>query len=428
MTEAADAAGPDGAHAGHVLFVTSSYPRWAGDATAPFLHNLARDIKALGWDVEVLAPHAPGASRNELLDGIPVRRFRYAWPERLESLFYEGGALPKLREKPVRGLLVPFLAVAQFVAVLAILVRRRRALVHSHWLIPQGLTAGIAATLLGRPHVATAHGSDVFALRGAVLRFAKRLTLRLADAVTANSEATRRAILDIGPPAVAQKIVSIPMGAGFDGEAPPAEVARLRAAFRRGQGPLLAFVGRLIPEKGAADLIDAVAQVATIRPDVTAVIVGDGPERAALEQQAARLGVESRVRLVGWIAPSAVQAYLAAADIFVGPSRPGPGGVEEAQGLAFAEAMLAARPIVATAIGGIPEAIRDGETGLLVPPGNSAAITHAVCRLAANPAWASSLGDAARRRAETEFMRAASAARFAELYGRLASARGRSKT
>jgi glycosyltransferase involved in cell wall biosynthesis len=423
-----EAAGPARAHEGRVLFVTSSYPRWAGDATAPFLHNLARDIKALGWDVEVLAPHAPGASRDEVLDGIPVRRFRYAWPEKLESLCYEGGALPKLRANPARGLLVPLLAVAQFIAVLATLARRRRTLVHSHWLIPQGLTAGIAATLLGRPHVATAHGSDVFALRGAVPRFSKRLTLRLADAVTANSEATRRAILDIGPSAVAQKLVSIPMGAGFEGAAPSAEVARLRAAFRRGQGPLLTFVGRLIPEKGASDLLDAIAQVATLRPDVTAVIVGDGPERALLEQQAARLGVESRVRFVGWVAPSAVQTYLGAADIFVGPSRPGPGGVKEAQGIAFAEAMLAARPIVATAVGGIPEAIRDGETGLLVPPGDSAAIMHAVCRLAADPAWASRLGDAARSRAEKEFTRAASAARFAELYGRLASARARSKT
>jgi glycosyltransferase involved in cell wall biosynthesis len=423
-----DAAGPAGGHRGDVLFVTSSYPRWAGDATAPFVHHLARDMQALGWEVRVLAPHAPGASRQEVLDGIPVRRFRYAWPEKFESLCYEGGALPKLRTNPARILLVPFFVVGQFIAVLTSLVRHRQSLVHSHWLVPQGFTAGIAATLLGCPHVATAHGSDVFALRGTGMRLAKRVVLRLADAVTANSEATRRAIVEIGAPAVSDKLVCIPMGAGFDGEPRAAEVVERRALLRRGQGPLLVFVGRLIPEKGASDLLEAVAQLATSHPDVTAVVVGDGPERSALERQAAMHGIPSRIRFTGWLAPAAVQAHLAAADIFIGPSRPGPEGGQEAQGLAFAEAMLAARPIVATAIGGIPEAIRDGETGLLVPPGDPGSIADAVRRLAADPAWASRLGAAARRLAEKEFTRPVSAARFAALYRRLAPACGRSKT
>jgi glycosyltransferase involved in cell wall biosynthesis len=421
------AAGPAGGPRGEVLIVTSSYPRWAGDATSPFMHHLAKDLQALGWDIHVLAPHAPGARRDEVLEGVPVRRFRYAWPERLESLCYDGGALPNLRANPARILVVPFFVAAQCIAVLASLVHRRRTLVHSHWLVPQGFTAGIAATLLGCPHVVTAHGSDVFALRGRAFRLAKRLALRLADAVTANSDATRRAVLDIGGEAVADKLVRIPMGAGFEGEPREAEVAQLRAALRRGQGPLLAFVGRLIPEKGATDLLEAVARLAPDHPDVTAVLVGDGPERGALERQAATLGIGSRVHFAGWLAPAEVQARLAAADIFVAPARPGPGGGQEAQGIALAEAMLAARPIVATAIGGIPEAIRDGETGLLVPPENPASIAAAVGRLAADPVLGTSLGEAARSLATAQFTRAASASRFAGLYARVASA-SRSKT
>lgn len=400
-----------------VLFVASSYPRWAADATTPFVHHLAMDLQALGWRVRVLAPHAPGARREEVLDGVPVRRFRYAWPDALESLCYEGGVLPKLRRNPARILLVPLLVVAQFLAVLRLLLRHRDTLVHSHWLLPQGFTCAIAATLLGRPHVATGHGGDVFALQGPVSRLAKRLVTRLADAVTVNSEATRKAVLAFTKDA--GKVVRIPIGAGAGTESDPAAVARLRAALCAGEGPLLAFVGRLVPEKGASDLLEAVALLAPAIPGVAAVIVGDGPERDALERQAAALGIEARVRFAGWVSPAEVQAHLAAADIFVGPSRPAPDGWVEGQGLTFVEAMLVGRPVVATATGGIPDAVRHESTGLLVPPAAPAAIADAVLRLVSDPEFAHQLARAGRDLARSEFTRAVSAARFSSLYDRL---------
>ena len=71
---------------GRVLFVTSNFPRWNGDTTTPFVLHLAQDLQAVGWAVEVLAPHAPGAARQEVLDGITVHRFRYFWPEAWQSV------------------------------------------------------------------------------------------------------------------------------------------------------------------------------------------------------------------------------------------------------------------------------------------------------------------------------------------------------
>ena len=78
---------------GRILCLTSNFPRWEGDSTTPFVLHLAQDLQALGWRVDVLAPHAPGAAVRETLGGVRVERFRYLWPERLETVCYRGGAL-----------------------------------------------------------------------------------------------------------------------------------------------------------------------------------------------------------------------------------------------------------------------------------------------------------------------------------------------
>jgi glycosyltransferase involved in cell wall biosynthesis len=108
--------------------------------------------------------------------------------------------------------------------------------------------------------------------------------------------------------------------------------------------------------------------------------------------------------------------YYAAADVFVGPSKRAANGGVEAQGLAFAEALLAGVPVVASASGGIPDAIRDGETGLLVPEGAPDRIAAAVLRLTSNPELARQLADQGQALARRELTREASARAFAREY------------
>ena len=178
----------------------------------------------------------------------------------------------------------------------------------------------------------------------------------------------------------------------------------------------------LVPEKGADDLLHAVHLLAAELPDLTAMIVGDGPERASLERLASRLGIGDRVSFTGWLSPADVQRRLRAADALVAPSRPGIDGTTEAQGLVIAEAMLAGLAVVGTAIGGIVDAIRDGETGLTVPPGSPEAIAGAIRRLAGEAGLARRLAERGRALATAEFTREASARRFSALYGRLQEA------
>lgn len=404
---------------GEILLVTSSYPRWQGDATTPFVHHLAQDLRSIGWDVRVLAPHAPGAARDEVLDGVPVHRFRYLWPESLQTVCYDGGALVKLRTNRWNYLRIPFLVAAQWLAIVARLAGGDVALVHSHWLLPQGFTAALATRLFRRPHVATVHGSDIFALQGIVTRACKRFAIRQADVVTVNSTATQAAVGRLT--AGSRELVRIPMGATVPATNDDVEAANLRAQFRRGDGPLLAFVGRLVTEKGVGDLLEAVRLLQTTMPDVTALIVGDGPERPRLEQQANDLGIRHRIQFCGWRAEDQIGQHLRAADIFVGPSRPAADGVLEAQGLALIEAMLAGLPVIATAIGGITDTIRHEQTGLAVRPGAPDEIAGAIQRLVGDPELAMRLTRAARELALQEFTREICARRFAGLYTRLAA-------
>ncbi len=397
-----------------VLLVTSSYPRWIGDSTTPFVHHLAQDLRALGWDVRVLAPHAPASLKRETLDGVPVERFRYLWPERQQTLCYDGGALINLRRNRWNLAKLPLLLLFQALAIARRLARGDVAVVHSHWILPQGLTAGIAARLFRVPHVATIHGGDAFALSGRWLRWCKRLACRLSDVVTVNSSATRAAVAGFAPRL--QRVEYIPMGVSEDPCRDPAQVARLRSRYRSGSGPLLIFVGRLIEEKGVGDLIRAMPLLLPELPDARLVVVGEGPGRVGFEGLAATVAPPGTVAFAGWVAAAEVPCFLAAADIFVGPSKAAPDGWREAQGLTFAEAMMAGIPVVATRSGGIPDAISHERTGLLVAEDAPAEIAAAVIRLATQPEFAGRLAATGRELVVRQFTRLATAQAFVRLF------------
>jgi glycosyltransferase involved in cell wall biosynthesis len=149
---------------------------------------------------------------------------------------------------------------------------------------------------------------------------------------------------------------------------------------------LVAAAGRLTPEKGFADLI---AAADALPPDVDILVFGDGPERARLEAQRAALRTGARVQLAGH-RPDAAEC-VAAADVCVVPSR-----WEEAFCLAAAEPLARGRPLVATRVGAIPELVRDGVTGVLIPPADPGALAAAIQRLLDAPGLAAALGQSGR--------------------------------
>ena len=398
-----------------VLFVTSNYPRWRDDTTTPFVHDLAVDLVGRGWEVTVLAPHAPGAAREENLDGVAVHRFRYMVPESAQTVCYGGGALVNLRESRTAKAAVPALVLAEWAATTRRLVAGAD-VVHAHWALPQGFVA--ATTPYPRvPRVLTVHGGDVYGLRGGVMDRFTRYALRRADRVTVGSSATEAVVRALAGPGAS--VERVPIGVDLSRRPQREMVDDVRRRYRRGAGPLLVFAGRIVEEKGVEDVVRAVAHLASELPDVTAVIAGTGQHAGRVQDLAGELGVADRVHLPGWLPPAEVPSWFAAADVVLAPSRIGPGGWTEGQGLSIIEAMAAGRPVVSTRTGGIPDTIDDGDTGLLVAPADAPAVAAAVRTLASDPALAADMGQRAAASVTARFGRDASVGRFEAIYREL---------
>lgn len=382
-----------------VLMLTSVYPRWKGDATPPFVQNLAERLVAGGLRIRVLAPHSDGAPRKENWNGVEIRRFSYAFPTSIQKLCYEGGMLVNLRIRPWTRLLLPFFFFSQIHALRRELKKEQWSLVHSHSLLPQGYAAALLAPHFRLPHLTTSHGNDVFGLRPTgLMGYLKRKVLREADAITVNSEATRAAVVELGSdPHRVIRIPALPNGAPVD----PSIIDRLRKRWNE-SGPVILFAGRLIAEKGIGVLLEAGAFIAKKRPIQKLVILGEGTDREHFERMARDLGLAHIVEFAGWIDGSELPSWMAAADVVAVPSRPSSSGWKEAQGLVAAEAMAAGTPVVASAFGGLVDMVEDGVTGYLCPPNDATALANCLQRALEDPER-SAVARRARERYEREF-------------------------
>lgn len=287
-------------------------------------------------------------------------------------------------------------------------------IVHTH----ASAVARAAARLAGARVVVTKHGlGDGGAPPSGLAGFPRRALNRLAalaaaDRVIAVSAAVAGRLRDEGVPG--ERIVVIPNGVDveeLDRAVAASDSHRVRAELAPGSGPLVGTVGRLALEKGQRHFLDAAAIIAAERPDVRYAIVGDGPLRQELAGQAVAAGIADRVVFCGYRpdAPRLVSCF----DVFVLSS------LTEGMSLALLEAMALARPVVATAVGGVPEAVSDGVNGRLVPPADPAAIAGTVRSLLADETLSRRLGEAARETVSSRFSAAVCARRVVEVYADL---------
>jgi len=281
------------------------------------------------------------------------------------------------------------------------------AIVHTHT-SKAGFIGRLAARLAGVPVVIhQPHGHIFYAYYGprrtAFYVALERLAARWTDRIVTLTERgiDEHLARGIGERAQYRAVPSGVPTAELRAAAPTRGVARARLRL-----PDDAFVvvglGRFVPVKGFDVLITALPTLAAAVPSTCVLLVGDGPERVALEAQAGRLGVRDRLRFTG-VTPD-IAVCLAAADVLAAPSR------NEGMGRALVEGMALGLPVVGSEVGGIPAVIADGETGWLVPPGDAAALAEALVELGRDAALCAKLGAAAAARAEAFSSRVAHAA------------------
>lgn len=380
-----------------ILVLTSTFPRWPGDTTPPFVYELSRRL-AKSFEITVLAPHYPGSPVREERDGIAIRRFRYSWGG-FEKLAGEKAILPALRSNRLNYLLLPFFLLAEFFATLYLVRRRRIDCIHAHWLLPQGLIAAVVKVLTGVPFVVTAHGADVFGLQGRVATALKRLVLRRADGVTAVSRVMAERIRGL---VAVSCLEVVPMGVDATAFRPELADHTIRTALGI-SGAFLLFVGRLSEKKGVGYLLAAMPEVLRSFPETRLVIVGTGELESDLRTQARELGIDAKVIFAGPIPNHALPGYYAAADIFVAPSITGAGGDAEGFGLTFVEAGLSGCLIVGTRSGGINDIIEPGSTGFMVAEKDSAALSDVLTTILAAPERYAAIREEARSRFRRNF-------------------------
>ena len=354
-----------------VLLLSSSYPRNKTDNSSIFLRYLAKNLVKQGVDIHVLAPDHSAVEKQLLDTGVKTHWFKYL-PRSWQALAYGSGILPNLKKNPLLYLQVPFFLISMFFYLLYLCKKLKPDVIHAHWIIPQGFIAVLVGKLFNIPVITTAHGGDAFSLNNNLLSRLKRFTIQHCQAWTSNTSATAQTF---NSTTKAPSI--IPMGVEIEHfQAGLAENTRGKETRN-----IILFVGRLVEKKGVKYLIEAFSQLpAKTQQESVLWIIGDGDERVALEMQAEKLGI-SNIKFRGEVQNSQLPDFYAAASIFVAPSVVDSKADTEGQGVILLEAMASKTPIVASAVGGIPEVITHKKTGLLVKPNDSLQLSYAILGL-----------------------------------------------
>jgi glycosyltransferase involved in cell wall biosynthesis len=398
-----------------MFVITSSFPKHRGDSsTGAFIYELFRRMPGFDHEVYVLAPHSYGLAKSDVMDNIRIYRFSYSYPAYLQKLAYGHSMVENIKESRLTIFQIPAYTILGTLRALQLIKRQHADIIVPCWTIPQGLMGIVLRKITKRPVVLNTFPVEL-SLAISKHRYLIPLLRRIftkTDLILANSEFTKKLIMSYGVPPEKVHVI-------YPGVNPNRYLNRQDDSAKQRLGLngslVILTVARLVRRKGIKYLIEAMPRVLRSLPDTVLLVVGDGPEKPRLEEEARILGLASRVSFLGKVPEQKLIAFYQASDVFVLPAIVDSEMNTEGLGVVLLEAMSMGKPVVASGVGGIPEAVVNGETGLLVKPQDPNDLADAIIRLLGNSELSRKMGDNGRQRVKEVFDWDIVAASFSEV-------------
>jgi len=377
------------------VIITPSFPRYLNDPVSPFLFELFTRVVKLGFEIHVVSPQdyiIPGIGKvleEETLEGIHVHRFSYMRPPWLQTLTYRDRMPANLEESAFAKMLTPFYLLNAARKTIEICKNYNADIICPFWALPQGLIGILVKRIFNRPLIVGTFPVEI-ALSQSKYQFmmpALDLVFKMADVIIPNSNFTKKEIerMGVNP----NKLKMVYPGVDPKKFNPHLDGSVVRKKYNCNGDPILLTVCRLVERKGIRYLIDALPSIRKEFPKVQLVIIGDGPEKEPLRQLSERMG--ENVVFCGIVPDQELPYFYAMADVFILPAIIDSKGDTEGLGVVMLEAMASGVPVIASRVGGIPEALNYGKAGILIEQKNPKQIIETVISLLNNDKLRTSL-------------------------------------
>ena len=384
-----------------ILVLTTSFPLNKNDLSGKAIFLQAQGLVKKGFDVHVLAPHHRGVPKQEIMNSVKISRFQYG-PEKLEVVSYGAGLGDNLRDSFGAKVMFPFFLIAFLFS--AVIKSRNYDLLHANYSVIPGFIGSICKLLYRKPLIVTVRGGDLE--YGSLFFLINKFVFSIADYIIGvNSEYIRRAIYfgakkektDViySEVAINKNLLELPIKEQFQGN--------------------LLFISRLVPVKNLLLVLKALKSLRN-KGQFKLVVVGDGTERAQLEQFSQDNSLTDIVTFEGKKGANEIAEFLSKADVFVLPQK------AEGVGVSLLEAMAAGVPAISGKVKGIEDVATHQHTGILVSTEDPRELESAILELAKNKSLRFKIAQNARNLIKERYLSQGQLDRVVQVYNKLLKA------
>ena len=357
------------------------------------------------------------------MEGIKIFRFPYFFPIKFQRLAYDGGILPNIKRSWLARIQLPFLFLAELFYAVKIIKKEKIDVINSHWIVPNGLVGAICRFFFGTPHVLTEHAAGLVALKKLPMkRFVSNFIVENTDIFTVVSSYIYKELLNLlilySTTGIKnnKKFKIIPMGVEVSKFISKVNKKSLKRKYNIDSKNVLLFIGRLVEKKGLEYLLKAFPNILKTNPNTLLVICGDGPLKERYEELSKKMKLDNFVKFVGKISEEEKLDYLAMADILVVPSIKTKEGDTEGLPVVILEGGASEKPIVASNVGGISDAIYDRLNGFLVRQKDPKMLAEKINILLSNVTLRKKFGKRSRKLVEKKYSWQIVSSKYSEVF------------